>query len=64
MLGSKKKKKKIIHLDYLSVYLQSANYIELRGKLVKLIRRYKPDLVMGFDLNGNDEENMDHVIGA
>jgi LmbE family N-acetylglucosaminyl deacetylase len=28
------------------------------------MRKYKPDLVFSFDLNGTDEENMDHVITA
>jgi LmbE family N-acetylglucosaminyl deacetylase len=28
------------------------------------MRKYKPDVVVSFDLNGTDEENMDHVTTA
>jgi len=54
----------IIHLDYLSDTLAGVDYLELRGKLVYLMRKYKPDLVISFDLNGTDEENMDHIVTA
>jgi len=54
----------IIHLDYPTDTLSGADYIELRGKLVYLMRKYKPDLVVSFDLNSTDEENMDHIITA
>jgi len=56
--------KEIVHLDYPTDTLCKADYYELRGKLVRLMRKYKPDLVVSFDLNGTDEENMDHVITA
>lgn len=54
----------IIHMDYPTDTLAGCDYLEFRGKLVELMRRYKPDLVISFDLNGEDEENMDHVITA
>ncbi len=54
----------IIHLDYPTDTLAGVDYLKLRGKLVRLVREYKPDLVISFDLNGTDEENMDHVITA
>jgi len=57
----------ILHLGYQSDYLgglSGEEYIVLRAKIVRLIRQYKPDIAIGFDLNGNDEENMDHVIVA
>ncbi len=56
--------KEIIHLDYPTDTLSTADYHELRGKLVRLMRKYKPNLVVSFDLNGTDEENMDHIITA
>jgi len=56
--------KEIIHLGYPTDTLYTADYHELRGKLVRLIRKYKPDLVVSFDLNGTDEENMDHITTA
>ncbi|TXT58470.1 MAG: hypothetical protein BAJALOKI2v1_360016 [Promethearchaeota archaeon] len=54
----------IIHMDYPTDTLAGVDYLELRGKLVHLMRKYKPDLVITFDLNGTDEENMDHIITA
>lgn len=54
----------IIHLDYPTDTLAGVDYLELRGKLIYLIRKYKPDIVVSFDLNGTDEENMDHIITA
>ncbi len=54
----------IIHLDYPTDSLAGADYLELRGKLIYLMRKYKPDIVVSFDLNGTDEENMDHIITA
>ncbi|MHA1715662.1 MAG: PIG-L deacetylase family protein, partial [Promethearchaeota archaeon] len=56
--------KEIIHLDYPSDMLAGVNYLELREKIVSLIRQYKPNIVISFDLNGMDEENQDHVIVA
>jgi len=54
----------IIHMDYPTDTLAGCDYLEFRGKLVELMRTYKPDLVVSFDLNGIDEENMDHIITA
>jgi len=54
----------IIHMDYPTDVLAGVDYLELRGKLIHLMRKYKPDLVVSFDLNGTDEENMDHIITA
>ncbi|TXT59011.1 MAG: hypothetical protein BAJALOKI1v1_1500004 [Promethearchaeota archaeon] len=54
----------VIHMDYPTDSLYTADYHELRGKLVRLMRKYKPDLVVSFDLNGTDEENMDHITTA
>ncbi|MBD3255041.1 MAG: hypothetical protein GF383_08100 [Candidatus Lokiarchaeota archaeon] len=55
---------KIVHLDYPTDTLVGVDYMELRKKLIYLIRKYKPDIVISFDLNGTDEENMDHIITA
>jgi len=54
----------IVHLDYPTDTLVGVDYMELRKKLIYLIRKYKPDIVVSFDLNGTDEENMDHIITA
>jgi LmbE family N-acetylglucosaminyl deacetylase len=56
--------KETIHMDYPSESLSSTDYNEFRGKIVHLIRKYKPDIVVGFDLNGIDEENADHIFAA
>lgn len=56
--------KEIIHLEYPTDTLYTADYHELRGKLVRIMRKYKPNLVVSFDLNGTDEENMDHITTA
>jgi LmbE family N-acetylglucosaminyl deacetylase len=56
--------KETIHMDYPSESLSSTDYNEFRGKIVYLIRKYKPDIVIGFDLNGIDEENADHIFAA
>ncbi len=54
----------IVHMDYPTDTLVGVDYMELRKRLIYLIRKYKPDIVVSFDLNGTDEENMDHVITA
>ena len=54
----------VVHLMYPSDYLAGEDYLALRGKIVRLIRKYKPDIVISFDLNGTDEENQDHIIVA
>ena len=54
----------IIHLDYPTDTLAGVDYLELRGKLIYLMRKYKPNIVFSFDMNGNSEENMDHIITA
>ncbi|MHA1855263.1 MAG: neutral/alkaline non-lysosomal ceramidase N-terminal domain-containing protein [Promethearchaeota archaeon] len=56
--------KETIHMGYPSETLSSTDYREFRGKIVYLIRKYKPDIVVGFDLNGIDEENADHIFAA
>ncbi len=53
-----------LHLDYPTDTLAGADYLELRGKLVYLMRKYKPNIVISFDFNAINEENMDHVITA
>jgi len=53
-----------IHLDYPTDSLAGVDYLELRKKLIYLIRKFKPNIVVSFDLNGIDEENMDHIITA
>jgi len=60
ILGSKE----TIHMGYPSETLSSTDYKELRGRMVYLIRKYKPDIIVGFDLNGTDEENADHIFAA
>nr|MDO8084848.1 neutral/alkaline non-lysosomal ceramidase N-terminal domain-containing protein [Candidatus Sigynarchaeum springense] len=57
----------VIHLGYPSDYLaglEGKEYVDLRAKIVRLIRQYKPDIVISFDIDGNNEENMDHVVVA
>ena len=53
-----------IHLDYPTDTLAGVDYLELRKKLIYLMRKYKPNIVVSFDLNGINEENMDHMITA
>jgi LmbE family N-acetylglucosaminyl deacetylase len=56
--------KEIIHLDYPTDTLAGVDYLELRGKLIYLVRKYKPNIVVSFDMNIINEENMDHIITA
>ncbi len=56
--------KEIIHLDYPTDTLAGVDYLELRSKLIHLMRKFKPNIVISFDMNGINEENMDHVITA
>lgn len=52
-----------IHLDYPTDTLAGVDYLKLRGKLVRLMRKYQPKIVVSFDMNyGINEENMDHII--
>lgn len=54
----------IIHLNYPTDTLAGVDYLELREKLIYIIRKFKPNIVISFDMNGLDEENMDHIITA
>jgi LmbE family N-acetylglucosaminyl deacetylase len=54
----------IIHLNYPTDTLAGVDYIELREKLIYLMRKHKPHIVISFDMNGINEENMDHIITA
>jgi len=54
----------VIHLDYPTDTLAGVDYLELRKKLIYLMRKYKPNIVISFDMNGINEENMDHIITA
>lgn len=53
---------KTIHLGYVSDHLASVDYISLREKFVRLIRQIRPHSVYSFDIDGKDEDNMDHKI--
>lgn len=52
----------VIHMGYQSDYIMSADYNELRGSIVKLIRDIKPLALYNFDIDGKCEDNMDHKI--
>lgn len=54
----------IIHLDYPSDTLYTTDYEKLREQFVKLIRAYKPDVLVTFDVAPLYEENPDHIITA
>lgn len=53
--------KEVVHLNYPSDTLGDISEVELREKMVRLIRQICPHKVIGFDLEGRFEENMDHV---
>ncbi|MHA1292480.1 MAG: PIG-L deacetylase family protein [Promethearchaeota archaeon] len=55
---------KTIHLEYPTDTLAGVDYLKLREKLIYLIRKYHPDIVISFDMNFLNEENMDHIITA
>lgn len=56
--------KKVIHLGYTSDTFAAINFLELREKLIRLIREERPDTTVTFSLDGKGEENMDHRITA
>ena len=58
------RKEDILHLNHPADTLATADYHGLRASLVRLIRQYRADAIVSFDLNGQDEENMDHVVLA
>lgn len=51
-------------LDYRDCELMDVSYGELREKLIRKIREYKPEIVMSFDPSTKDDENPDHTICA
>ena len=54
----------ILHMDYRSDTLYTSDYEKLREKFVRLIRTYKPDVLVTFDVAPLYEENPDHIITA
>jgi LmbE family N-acetylglucosaminyl deacetylase len=54
----------VVHFDYPSDSMANISEIELRGRMVFLIRKYRPFSLVGFDPDGMGEENLDHVVAA
>ncbi|RJO71546.1 MAG: PIG-L family deacetylase [Myxococcales bacterium] len=52
------------HLDYRDCELMDAPYGELREKLIRTVREFRPDVILSFDPGSTDEENPDHWIAA
>ena len=53
--------RRLIHLGYRDCELDPVDETELRGRLVRLFREHRPDLVIGFDPWSPVEENPDHL---
>jgi len=51
-----------IHMGYVSDTFGGVDFLELREKFIWLIREIKPDRTLCFDLDGREEENMDHRV--
>jgi len=54
----------VIHMGYKSDYMVTADYQQLRGDIVELIRKIKPFTLFTFDTDMAGETNMDHKIIA
>lgn len=54
----------VIHMGYESDYMNSVDYSELRGNIVELIRAIRPYELYNFDIDGKNEDNMDHKVIA
>jgi len=54
----------IVELDYQTDTLAKVSHIEMRKRMVYLIRQYRPYAVFSFDPDDVGEDNMDHVVVA
>ncbi len=54
----------VVELDYQADALTKVSHIEMRKRMVLLIRRYRPYAVFSFDPDDIGEDNMDHVVVA
>ncbi len=50
-----------LSLDYRYCEMDSLDEAELRGRMVRVCREFRPDLVMSYDAWGRYEENPDHL---
>lgn len=51
-------------LGYQDCELMDVPYGELREKLIRQIRTFKPEIILGFDPTTTDDENPDHAVVA
>ncbi len=51
-------------LDYRDCELMDAPYGELREKMIRKIREFKPQIIVSFDPATADDENPDHIVTA
>lgn len=54
----------VVELDYQTDTLAKVSHIEMRKRMVLLIRRYRPYAVFSFDPDDLGEDNMDHTVVA
>ncbi len=54
----------IVELDYQTDTLSKFSHVEMRKRMVFLIRKYRPYAVFSFDPDGVGEDNMDHIVVA
>jgi len=53
-----------VHLDYRDCELRDAPYGELRGRLIRNVREFRPQVILGFDPADATDENPDHRVAA
>lgn len=51
----------VVNLNYQAESLADVSEVELRGRMIYLIRKYRPYAVFTFDPHGRWETNMDHI---
>ncbi len=54
----------ICDLGYRDCELMDVPYGELREKLIRQIRKFKPEIILSFDPTTTDDENPDHAVVA
>ena len=53
-----------IHLGYRDCELKDVPYGELREHLIRSIRAFRPEVIVGFDPREDGDENPDHIVVA
>ena len=54
----------VCDFDYRDCELMDVPYGDFRGKLIREIRKFRPELILGFDPAVTDDENPDHSVVA